>query len=191
MTNTRQIFKLIGLGFGLAALVVVIVGFLLPSGYTITRSIVVQAPPERVHEFVGNLDQWPRWTPWLRTDPTLVITPGALLAGEGAHQSWHSKTGGGEMTVTRSQPDWGVAFNMVLGKHKRMSACSLLYHPTPTGTEVVWQMQGDSGLDIFGRYFNLLLDPLMGPMLDEGLARLKMLAEEPADANTTLEDDAT
>lgn len=190
MTSTRQIFKLIGLGFGLAALVVVVVGFLLPSGYTITRSVVVQAAPERVHAFAGNLDQWPRWTPWLRTDPSLVITQGALVAGEGAHQSWRSKTGGGEMTVTRSRADWGVAFDMTLGQDKGMSACSLLYRPLPEGTEVVWQMQGDSGLDIFGRYFNLLLDPLMGPMMDEGLARLKMLAEEPADTSDTREDDA-
>ena len=178
MTNTGQVLKLIGIGFALAALVVVGVGFLLPSSYTITRSVVIKAAPERVHTFTGQLDQWPRWTPWLRTDPTLVITTGDQDSGPGAHQSWQSKTGGGNMTFTRSQPDWGVAFDMTLGKEKRLSACSLQYRPIAQGTEVIWQMHGDSGLDIFGRYFNLMLDPLMGPLLEEGLTRLKMLAEE-------------
>jgi hypothetical protein len=181
MTNTRQIMKLVGIGFGLAAVVFVAVGLALPRGYTITRSVTIAAEPARVHQFTGDLDQWPSWTPWLRTDPTLAITPGALVTGKGAQLSWKSKTGGGELTFTRCQPDWGVAFDMTLGKKKRLSACSLQYNSTDRGTEVVWQLQGDSGLDIFGRYFNLMLDPLMGPMLDEGLQRIKMLAEEPDD----------
>lgn len=178
MNNMGQILKLVGIGFGLAALVVVVVGFLLPSSFSITRTVVIEASPERVHEFVGDLEQWPRWTPWLRTDPSLVVTPGALTTGKGAHQSWQSKTGGGELTFTRCQPGWGVAFDMTLGKSKQLSACSLRYRAIAQGTELTWQLQGDSGLDIFGRYFNLMLDPLMGPMLDEGLARIKLLAEE-------------
>ena len=185
-----QIFKLIGIGFGLAALLVVTVGFLLPSGYTIERTIVIEAAPEQVHQFAGDLDQWSRWTPWLHSDPSLVITPGALTTGKGAQLSWQSKTGGGDLTFTRCQPDWGVAFDMTLGKKKRLSACSLRYRPIQQGTEVLWQMQGDSGLDIFGRYFNLMLDPLMGPMLDEGLTRLKMLSEEPADSTQETGDQA-
>lgn len=190
MTNMGQIFKLIGIGFGLAGLLVVAVGLLLPSGYTIERSVVINATPEQIHQFAGHLDQWPRWTPWLHSDPSLVITQGALTTGKGAQQSWQSKTGGGELTFTRCQSDWGVAFDMNLGKKKRLSACSLQYRSIPEGTEVIWQMQGDSGLDIFGRYFNLMLDPLMGPMLDEGLTRLKMLSEEPADSTQETGDQA-
>lgn len=177
MTNSLQLFKLIGIGFGAAALLVIVVGFILPSGYTISRTVVIEAKPQQVHELVGYLDQWVRWTPWLKEDPSLIITPGALSTGKGAHLSWQNKTGGGEMTLTRCQPDWGVAFDMTLGKRKQLSACSLRYRHVAQGTEVVWQMQGDSGFDIFGRYFNLLLDPLMGPMLEKGLEQVKELAE--------------
>jgi hypothetical protein len=175
-----QVFKLIGIGFGLAALLVIAVGFLLPSRYTITRSVVIGVPVEQVHRYVGDLEQWPLWTPWLASDPSTVITPGALSQGKGAHFSWTTDSGGGELTFSRSQPDWGVAFDMTLGKDKRLTACSLLYRPIAQGTEVTWQMQGDSGLDILGRYFNLLLNPLMGPMLDDGLQQLKSLVEQDA-----------
>ena len=190
MNNPGQVFKLIGIGFGLAALVVVVVGLLLPSGYAIERQVVIAAPQETVHQYVGDLSQWPQWTPWLKTDSSTVITPGALSTGKGAQLSWKNNTGGGELTLSRCQPDWGVAFDMVLGKRKRLSACSLRYREIAQGTEVTWQMQGDSGLDIFGRYFNLLLNPLMGPMLDDGLLKLKELVEDPATPPVEAAEDA-
>jgi hypothetical protein len=106
-----------------------------------------------------------------------------VVEGEGATLTWRNETGGGEMMITRSDADWGVALDMTLGRKQQQTVSSLLYRqlpPTADGrdhTEVVWRLQGDSGWDLMGRYFNLLLDPLMGPMLEDGLQRLKMLAE--------------
>lgn len=177
MPNLSQILKLVALGFGLAALVVVVVGLVLPQEYSITRTVVIEASPGQVHELVGDLNNWPRWIPWLTGDPSTVATFDDQTTGKGAHFFWQTDSGGGELTFTRSQADWGVAFDMVLGKQKRLSACSLLYRPIQQGTEVTWQMQGDNGLDILDRYFSLLLNPLMGPMLDDGLSQLKELVE--------------
>lgn len=190
MNSPGQVFKLIGIGFGLAALLVVVVGLLLPSQYQIERQIVIAAPADHVHQWVGDLEKWPLWTPWLADDNSQEITLGALTTGRGAQVSWQSNTGGGDLELTRSQADWGVAFDMTLGKRKQLSACSLQYRPIAQGTEVTWQMQGDSGLDIFGRYFNLMLNPLMGPMLDNGLEQLKLLAEEPANDKLVDENEA-
>ena len=39
-------------------------------------------------------------------------------------------------------------------------------------------MTGDNGWNLLARYFGLMMDPLMGSMFDEGLARLKLVAEE-------------
>jgi hypothetical protein len=175
-----QILKLVGIGFGLAALLVIAVGLVLPREYSITRTVVIEAPVQTVHEHVGDLKHWPRWVPWLTGDPSTVVIPGDQSTGKGAHFSWTTKSGGGELTFHRSQEDWGVSFEMILGKQKRLSACSLLYRPIQQGTEVTWQLQGDNGMDIMGRYFSLLLNPLMGPMLDDGLAQLKELIETSA-----------
>ena len=180
MNSPGQVFKLIGIGFGLAALLVVVVGLLLPSQYKIERQMIIAAPADQVHLWVGDLEKWSLWTPWLADDTSRDINLGALTTGKGAQISWKNDTGGGDLEFTRCQADWGVAFDMTLGKRKRLSACSLQYRQIAQGTEVTWQLQGDSGLDIFGRYFNLMLNPLMGPMLDEGLEQLKLLAEDPA-----------
>ena len=46
-------------------------------------------------------------------------------------------------------------------------------------------MQGEHGWNLLERYAGLLTDALLGPMFDEGLARLKLVAEEaPDDADT-------
>ena len=183
MHNPRQILKLVGIGFALAAVVVAGVGLLLPREFTLQRSITVAASPERIHQETSRLDRWELWATWLRDDPSLTVKPGPSLEGVGASLSWQNETGGGHMSVTRSDPAWGVAFDMTLGRKQQPVASSLQYRvlaATADGqprTEVVWTLQGDSGWDLMERYFNLLLDPLMGPMLEDGLQRLKMQAE--------------
>ena len=183
MNNPRQILKLVGIGFGLAALVVVSVGLLLPREFTLQRSVVMEADPAAIHAQVGRLDRWERWASWLRDDPSLTVQPGPLVEGPGATLTWNNETGGGEMEIIRSEAERGVDFAMTLGRKQQQVTSNIQYRtltPTAAGvprTEVLWQLHGDSGWDLMGRYFNLLLDPLMGPMLEDGLQRLKMLAE--------------
>ena len=72
------LLKRIGIGVGLATLLVIVVGLFLPRTYTIERSIVITAPQEHIHEFLDNLEQWPRWIPWFKADPDLQITLGSV-----------------------------------------------------------------------------------------------------------------
>ena len=103
-----SIFKRVGLGVGLATLLVIAVGLFLPRTYTIERSIVIAAPQNHIHELCGNLEEWPRWTPWFKADPGLEISLGNRTSGEGAAQSWQGKGSRGRLTFTRSDPAWGI-----------------------------------------------------------------------------------
>ena len=40
---------------GLATLLVVVIGFMLPATYTVTRAVTINAAPDRIHTFVGDL----------------------------------------------------------------------------------------------------------------------------------------
>ena len=173
------LLKRLGIGVGLATLLVIVVGLFLPRTYTIERSIVITASQERIHESCDNLDHWPRWSPWCKADPDLKITLGDVTRGKGAHQSWISKASVGELTFTRSDPAWGVGFDMVFDKGPTEAICTMRYAPADSGgIEVTWVMTGDNGYNLLARYFGLLMDPLMGSMFDEGLVRLKLVAEE-------------
>ena len=171
------IFKRIGIGVGLATLVAVAVGLFLPRGYEVSRSVVIDAPRERVHELCDDLERWPSWTPWFRADPGMVITLGEVTRGVGAHQSWRSEDGAGELTFTRSDPDWGVAFDLHFVDRDEDAKSTLRYRDVPEGVEVTWDMTGDSGWNLIARFSGIVMDPLFGPMFEDGLERLKLVAE--------------
>jgi len=170
----------IGIGVGLATLVVVIVGFILPATYTVSRTVTIAADIERVHQFVGDLEQWDQWTPWVKADPTIVVTFGDKTTGVGAHQDWSGDSGNGALTFTRSDPAWGVAYDMSMEEGKHDSKATMEYTQNAGATEVAWVMIGELGNNPFNRYFGLMMDPLIGPMFEEGLNRLKLVAEKEA-----------
>lgn len=172
------IFKRVGLGVGLATLLVIAVGLFLPRTYTIERSIVIAAPQNHIHELCGNLEEWPRWTPWFKADPGLEISLGNRTSGEGAAQSWQGKGSRGRLTFTRSDPAWGIGFDLELNNGSTEANCTLRYALVDSGVQVTWDMTGDAGYNILDRFFGLMMDTVMGPMFDEGLTRLKLVAEE-------------
>jgi hypothetical protein len=189
----KPILKRIGIGVGLATLVVVVVAMFLPRTYTVSRSVVIAAPQERVHALCSDLERWPSWTPWYRADPGMAITLGDVTRGVGAHQSWRSDDGAGELTFTRCDPDWGVAFDLKFVNRGEAARSTLRYGRADGGVAVTWDMSGDSGWNPIARFVGIVMDPLFGPMFEDGLERLKLVAEGRAPGALDLQDvpDAT
>ena len=174
----KSILKPILIGVVLASIVVVGVGLFLPAHYTVTRSVVIDAPTSKVHSYLSDLALWPTWAPWHTADPSLEVTLGTISRGIGANQTWLGDSGDGELVFTRCDPEWGIAFEMALDHGNQQAECTMLYTPVEGGTRVTWEMTGENGLNPFNRYFGLLMKPVFGPMFDEGLARLKLEAEK-------------
>ena len=159
-------------------LVVAVVGLFLPTTYRVKRSIVINAPTEKVHEYVGNLSKWEKWSPWEEEDPTLVVTLGEKKSGVGASESWVGDSGDGAVTITESSPSRGVKYDLLFNGGEYESEGSIAYEALPEGrTEVTWAMSGDMGKSVTGGYFALLMDSIVGKMFDKGLANLKSIVE--------------
>ena len=94
-------------------IVVVVVGLFLPTSYTVERSIVIDAPPAKIHRYVGDLNNWNSWEPWREGDPSLVITHGEKTKGVGASQSWVGDSGDGALTFTKDSPTEGIEYELV------------------------------------------------------------------------------
>ena len=41
---------------------------------SVRKSIVIDAPLEKVYEFVRDFKPWPAWSPWLITDPECKVS---------------------------------------------------------------------------------------------------------------------
>ncbi len=95
-----------------ATIVFVVGGMILPTQYSLSRVIEIQAKPEAIHEYVGDLKKWDVWAPWKEEDPEIVTTYGEITSGVGASQSWMDNEGGGSLTLTQSSPEQGIEYDL-------------------------------------------------------------------------------
>jgi len=89
---------------GLVVLLLV-VGFFLPSTFTVVRTAEIAAPPEKVYALVADPRAWKQWSAWNKRDPQMQIDYSGQPSGAGAKWEWKSKSqGDGAMTFTAAEP---------------------------------------------------------------------------------------
>jgi hypothetical protein len=108
-------------------------------------------------------------------DPSVVTTYGPTTTGAGASQTWTSNSGGGELTFTKSDSVNGIEYDMSFDG-AFFSHGVVRYEVIPTGTQVTWGMSGEMD-NFIGRYMGLLMNAMVGPPFEAGLAKLKTAAE--------------
>jgi len=174
----RIVKWLVGL---LAALGIIVLGggLLLSSKFTVSRSVTVAAPLEKVYALVASPRQWKGWTVWNRRDPAMQIEYFGPETGPGAGWAWKSKSeGDGRMTFTGAQPGRRVAFDLYFPDFDSTSHGELTFAAAGPDTQVTWMMNGDFGSNPVMRWFALFADRMVGPDFEGGLANLKALAEK-------------
>ncbi len=170
---------LLGIVVVLAA-VLLLGGFMLPSGFTVQRSANIAAPPDKVYELVADPKRWKDWGEWNRRDPGMTITYSGPASGPGAVWEWKSKSeGDGRMTFTAAEPVTRVAFDLFFPDFGTTSHGELKFPPEGAGTKVVWTMNGDMGGNPLYHWFALFADRMVGKDFEGGLANLKRVAESP------------
>lgn len=155
-------------------------GLLLPQKFNVSRSVVVNAAPEKVYSLIDNPRRWKDWTVWNQRDPAMQITYSGAESGPGAVWAWKSKTeGDGRMTFTAAEPGRRLAYDLFFPDFGTTSAGELRLNAQGLGTRVTWVMNGDMGGNPLFRWMTLFADGMVGKDFDAGLARLKALAEKP------------
>lgn len=162
---------------GILVVVFFLVGFLLPSEYSTYRSIEVNAPKEIVFNQVNNLQNWPKWSPWQAADPSMKVTFGAKTEGAGASYSWTSEEmGNGSLEVEVSNPYQDIR-NKLDFQQQGLAYGVWSFEDASNGSvKVTWGIEGEATGPI-DRYFVLMMDAMVGPMFEQGLQKLKEVAE--------------
>jgi uncharacterized protein YndB with AHSA1/START domain len=163
---------------GALVLLVVAVGFFLPSGFSVQRSIEINATPKKIYDLVVEPRRWKEWSVWTRRDPDMRITYGGPPFGMGAKWAWVSKSeGNGSMEFTRVEPDRAVEYLLLFPDFNMRSTGALRLEPAGTATRVTWTNVGDVGANPLKHYLAVTMDRMVGPDFEAGLANLKALAE--------------
>lgn len=168
------------LGILIVAAAVLMFAAAKPSQFRIEKSVIVQAPPEKVYALVADFHNWPQWAPQDREDSTMLRTFSGRASGAGSVSDWTSKgsAGAGRMTMTAAAVpsridiavDWKRPFRTQNLHHFRLT-------PVSGGTQVTWIAEGANlymmkVIEVF-----VGVNGLMGKHFETGLANLKSAAE--------------
>lgn len=137
--------------------------------FTVSKTITIQAPPEKVYTIISDYHHWPAWSPWLITEPGVNI----VVKPDGKEYTWQGKrTGSGEMKVLKEAAplrlDMQVQF---LKPWKSTSPVWFDLKPSGQGTEVTWGMTGS--LPFFMFFMTKMMTAYLGMDYQRGLLMLK------------------
>src|SRR5262245_25113887 len=129
----------------IAAVVLVAGSFLLPATVTVTRSIEIAAPPEKVFALVGDLERLNEFSPWAEIDPNTKYTFEGPDSGVGQKMSWSSadeNVGTGSQTISAYQAPSHVGTDLDFGEMGKATATWDL-EPAGAGTKATWGFRSE------------------------------------------------
>ena len=155
------------------------VGFLLPREVNVERSIEIDASPQQVFDMVNDFQQFNRWQPWAQIDPDTRYVYEGPKTGAGSRMMWysdHPEVGDGDQEIILSEPYSRVRMALDFGAGG-LAHADYLIDPTDDGSELTWTLEADMGGNPLGKYFGLMMDGMVGPAYEQGLANLKVILE--------------
>jgi uncharacterized protein YndB with AHSA1/START domain len=153
-----------------------------PDSYTVERRATIAAPPEKIYGLIADFNNWRVWSPWERLDSAMVRTISGAPSGVGAVYEWkgNSKVGEGRMEIKEALAPSRVSVDLrFIEPVPSNSLLTFSITPVTGGTEVIWNMRGESVFvsKIITTFVSM--DKMVGGDFDRGMAQLKEAAEKP------------
>lgn len=143
--------------------------------YELSRSIEIEAPPERILDLLTSFREWRRWSPFEQQDADLEREYRGAERGIGAVYDYQGqRSGAGTLEIT-GVSDRHVHVRTTFSKpFKTVSEHEFQLRADGETTQVSWRMVGTQNA------FTKLVFPaakFLGPVFDQGLQQLKGVAE--------------
>jgi uncharacterized protein YndB with AHSA1/START domain len=168
----KKVINIVGVLF----LVLLIVPVFLPTHFSMSRTIEINASVSTVFARLTNLNEYVKWNPFPEGDPTNQAN--VTGNGVGSYLIWKGdKTGEGRMTISNIELEKKIAIKMEF--YEPMNGEGMVHWitnaKTDSTTEMVWTF--DQDLTYFNRYLGLFMDSMMGKHFEKGLMNFKSLVE--------------
>ena len=165
----------------LAIIIALIYAATRPNTFRIERSINIKASPEKIFPLIINFHHMKSWSAWEEVDPNMKRSYSGAESGKGATYAWdgNKDIGQGSMEILESIPSSKVLIKIDFYKpfeaHNTVEFTLVLNGET---TAVSHAMYGPSPFisKLMSLVFNM--DKMVGAKFDEGLAKLKAIAEK-------------
>lgn len=170
----------------LIALVLVVVAVLgyastKPDQFHVERSIVINAPAERIFPHINNFHLWTAWSPYEKLDPAMKRSFSGADSGVGAAYAWdgNSAVGTGSMRILESTPSSAIKIKLdFLKPMEGHDTADFTLAPQGESTTVTWAMSGQAPfiMKVMGVFLDC--DKMIGKDFETGLGSLKALSEQ-------------
>jgi uncharacterized protein YndB with AHSA1/START domain len=152
-----------------------------PDRFRVQRSIVVNAPPEKIFALINDFHNWDSWAPQDQQDPTMHRTYSGPTEGKGAVSEWSGSgsTGKGRMTIVESVPPQMVSITVDFVKpFEAHNMNQFALEPAEGGTKVTWSIDASNLylMRVMGIFVNMQKE--FGKHMESGLTSLQTFAEQ-------------
>lgn len=140
----------------------------------INRSVVVNAPIEKIFSSLNDFNHWPKWSPWLIMEPNTKVT----VRDDAKYYEWQGgRVGEGNMTILSETENESIDYDLVFLKPwKSQAKVSFYLKPVNDGVQVTWTM--DSSLPFFMFWMKKQMEAFVGMDYERGLRMLKEYLEK-------------
>jgi uncharacterized protein YndB with AHSA1/START domain len=170
----------------IAALVVLAVGGVLayaatkPDRFAVSRSIAIEAPPEKIFPLINDLRAFNTWNPFYGKDPAAKFAYAGPASGKGARHTWegNSEVGAGAIEIVEASEPARVAMRLdMTSPMEAHNDVEFTLVPDGGQTKVTWLLQGPQ--PFLGKVMDTIfgMDAMVGGEFEKGLASLKTKAE--------------
>lgn len=174
-----KILKWIGIILGVIAVIVCIGPAFISKDYAVVRTVETDAKPEAVFNQIVMLKNWDSWDPWSVQEPSAGLPISGTDGTVGATRSWKGDTiGAGSMEITKIEPNSSIDYKLKF-TDPMVSESNINFNIEPVGekTKVSWKMTGSTD-SWFGRWFNLMMEGMIGKDFEAGLSKLAVVSKE-------------
>jgi hypothetical protein len=163
-----------------AVAVVLALALTKPDDFTVSRRIVINAPPARIAPLIEDFRNWALWSPYERNDPAMKRTYSGAQRGKGAIYAWdgNNEVGSGRMEITDSGSSRVLIKLDFIAPFEASNVAEFALEPRVGGTEVSWTMRGPAPMLSKVMQVFINLDSMVGTDFAAGLASLKSAAEK-------------
>jgi hypothetical protein len=152
-----------------------------PDTFRVSRSLDMQAPPEKIYSILTDFRRSGEWSPYEKLDPDMKRSYSGAATGKGAVYAWDgdSNAGAGRMEIAEATPSQSVTLKLDFERpFEASNVVEYKLQPKGSATQVSWDMHGPMPFISKVMCVFVDIDKMIGKDFETGLANLKALAEK-------------
>ena len=170
----KKFFKILLVIIAILVIAMIAIG----KHYHYEKSIVINAPAEKIYSHISSTKAINEWNPWLKLDANLKVEYSGESGKIGDKYCWKSEkkdVGNGCQEITELIPNKKQSTKMFF-EGQGDATSDVILTPEGNSTKVTWIMHTEMNYPM--NLMKIFMDSMMDKPYGEGLAKLKEISEK-------------